>query len=87
MNDAASPTLRQMEIFRAVAILRSFSAAAERLGVSQPLLSASVRKMEAALQLELFHRTTRRVELTEAGQLFLDRAAPCLPPPMRCART
>lgn len=78
MNDTAPLTLRQMEIFRAIAVSHSFSVAAERLGVSQPSLSASVRKMEAALQLELFHRTTRRVELTEAGQLFLDRAAPCL---------
>ncbi|WP_134725397.1 LysR family transcriptional regulator [Paracoccus luteus] len=78
MNDTAFPTLRQMEVFRAIAVSHSFSVAAERLGVSQPSLSALVRKMEAALQLELFHRTTRRVELTEAGQLFLDRAAPCL---------
>lgn len=78
MNDTVVLTLRQMEIFRAIAVTHSFSAAAERLGVSQPSLSASVRKMEAALQLELFHRTTRRVELTEAGQLLLDRAGPCL---------
>lgn len=78
MDEAPQISLRQMAIFRAVAGARSFSAAAERLGVSQPSLSASVRKIEDILQLELFHRTTRRVELTEAGQLFLDRTDRCL---------
>ncbi|MFT3810157.1 MAG: LysR family transcriptional regulator [Micropepsaceae bacterium] len=78
MDDMLDIGLRQMRIFRAVALAQSFSAAAERLGISQPSLSASVRKMEQVLQLELFHRTTRRVELTEAGQLFLDHVARCL---------
>lgn len=45
--------------------------AAESLGVTQPALSAVVRKLEAALGAELLHRTGRGVELTEAGRVFL----------------
>lgn len=45
--------------------------AARDLGVTQPALSAMLRKLEAELGAELFHRTGRGVELTEAGRLFL----------------
>lgn len=45
--------------------------AAEQLGVSQPALSAMLRKLEAELGAPLLHRTGRGVELTEAGRAFL----------------
>lgn len=48
--------------------------AAESLGVSQPALSAAVRKLEDELGTELFHRTGLGVELTEAGKVFVEHA-------------
>jgi len=48
--------------------------AAEILGVSQPALSAMVRKLEAEVGAELLHRTGRGVELTEAGRVFKEHA-------------
>lgn len=60
--------LRQLSGFVAAARLGSFSAAARELAMTQPAFSQMVRELEAALGLRLFERTTRRVELTEAGQ-------------------
>ncbi|MEK9970913.1 MAG: LysR family transcriptional regulator [Ferrovibrio sp.] len=57
-----------MQIFRAVAELGSFSTAAERLHLSQPALSAAIRKLEDGLSAKLFDRTTRRVALTAEGE-------------------
>src|SRR5690606_7620638 len=48
--------------------------AARALGVSQPALSAVVRKLEAEVGAALLHRTGRGVELTEAGRVFLQHA-------------
>jgi len=48
--------------------------AAESLGVSQPALSAALRKMEDELGTELFHRTGLGVETTEAGKVFIEHA-------------
>lgn len=61
-------SLRQLQIFRAVAELGSFSAAAERLHLSQPALSSAVRKLEDGLGARLFDRTTRQVVLTAEGE-------------------
>lgn len=61
-------TLRQLQIFRAVAELGSFSAAADRLHLSQPALSAAIRKLEETLPAKLFDRTTRQVALTAEGE-------------------
>lgn len=66
--------LRQLEHFVAVAEERHFTRAAEALGISQSGLSASVRALEAELDSPLFVRSTRRVELTEAGRAMLDAA-------------
>lgn len=64
------PTLRQLECFQAVTETGNFSRAAARLGMSQPALSQAVRELEGGLGTRLFDRTTRRVELTEAGRVF-----------------
>lgn len=58
---------RQLAAFCAVVELRSFSQAAERLGVTQPAVSMQVRALEERLGQRLLDRSGRRVEPTEAG--------------------
>jgi LysR family transcriptional regulator, carnitine catabolism transcriptional activator len=58
----------------AIAELGSFRAAALALGCSQPAITARIQRVEAILGLKLFHRTTRRVTITEAGQRLKVRA-------------
>ena len=62
-----SVTLRQFEIFAAAADAASFSAAARRLGISQPALSEAIRRIERETGTALFERTTRSLKLTDAG--------------------
>lgn len=62
---------RQLHALVAIADEGSFSAAAARVHLSQPALSLLVKQLEERLELKLFHRTTRKVELTAAGQEFL----------------
>ncbi|MFK0209489.1 LysR family transcriptional regulator [Agrobacterium sp. NPDC090283] len=59
----------------AVAEYLSFSHAAKALGVSQSCVSARVKALEEELGILLFERNTRGVRLTEAGRLFVERAA------------
>lgn len=66
--------LRQVRCFLAVAELRHFGRAAEQLHVVQPAVSQQVRRLELELGVQLFHRTTRTVELTPAGAVFLEHA-------------
>ncbi len=66
--------LRQMEYLLAVAEERHFTRAAELAGISQSGLSAAIRGLEDELGTALFDRTTRRVELTEAGLALLPYA-------------
>lgn len=63
-------TLRQLEAFVAVAEAGNFSRAAEQLHVAQSAVSVLVRELERKLDIRLFDRTTRRVELTDAGIEF-----------------
>ncbi|MHB8468998.1 MAG: selenium metabolism-associated LysR family transcriptional regulator [Gaiellaceae bacterium] len=59
---------KQLAAFCAVVERRSFSQAAEQLGVTQPAVSLQVRSLEKRLGLQLLDRSGRRVEPTEAGQ-------------------
>src|SRR5712691_1613338 len=59
---------RQLAAFCAVVERRSFSQAAEQLGVTQPAVSLQIRSLEKRLGLQLVDRSGRRVEPTEAGQ-------------------
>ncbi len=66
--------LRQLEVFVAVAEERGFSRAADRLHVVQSAVSATIRTLERDLGVALFRRTSRRVELTDAGAEVLPAA-------------
>src|SRR6266496_4718168 len=58
---------RQLAAFCAVVERKSFSQAAERLGVTQPAVSLQIRSLEQRLGRKLLDRSGRRVEPTEAG--------------------
>ena len=67
-------TLRQLEVFLAIAHARSYRQAAQALHTSQPALSQHVRELEAELGVRLFDRLSRGVLMTEAGGLLEERA-------------
>lgn len=66
--------LRDLEYLVAVADQRNFHRAADICGVSQPTLSAQIRKLEEDLGVALLERSPRKVALTQAGTLILLRA-------------
>ena len=66
--------LRDIEYFEEIAEQRHLGRAAERLGLSQPALSKSLRRLEEAMQVKLFNRNAKGLELTAEGSLLLARA-------------
>ncbi|MES2553632.1 MAG: LysR family transcriptional regulator [Pseudomonadota bacterium] len=68
-------TLSSIESFVRSAELGSFSAAARRLSMTPGGVSKNVAKLEADLNVRLFHRSTRSLTLTEAGELFLSQVS------------
>ena len=63
-------SLHHLSAFEASARLGSFTNAAKEMGVSQPAISQSVRKLEDAIGTKLFHRRHRIITLTDAGELL-----------------
>ncbi len=70
--------LNLLRAFLAVADARSFTAAAERLHIARPQVSLQIRRLENVLGSTLFHRTTRTVTLTDAGQRLFEEGAPLM---------
>lgn len=67
--------LEDMRLFAKVAEARSFTAAARSLGMPKQTLSRRVAELEEALDVQLLHRTTRRLHLTEVGAAYAERCA------------
>jgi len=65
--------LNDMALFVEVVKARSFSRAAETLGIPNSTLSRRISELEKGIGLRLLHRTTRKIEPTEAGQLYFER--------------
>jgi LysR family transcriptional regulator, glycine cleavage system transcriptional activator len=70
------PSLNALKAFEAAARHASFTLAAEELFVTHAAISRHIRELEEALGTELFNRTGRGVELTEAGRRFGERLTP-----------
>jgi len=67
-------TLEQLRIFIAVAERENMTRAAEAVHITQSAVSGAIAALEAAHDVHLFHRVGRRIELTDAGRMFLGEA-------------
>ncbi|TDO07679.1 LysR substrate binding domain-containing protein [Halomonas ventosae] len=70
--------LRHLQAFLEVARQRSFARAAERLAITQPGMSKTIKELEEILGTALFERTSRGVALTQAGLTLLRHAGPAI---------
>lgn len=66
--------IRHLEYFMAVAHYLNFTKAANHLHLTQPSLSKTIKQMEESLGVPLFHRSFRKLELTDAGKALLQNA-------------
>ncbi|KQW54103.1 LysR family transcriptional regulator [Variovorax sp. Root411] len=74
----ATPDLRSLRYFVAVAEERSVGKAARRLNMAQPPLSVHIKNLEAAIGAPLFRRAARGMEITDAGNALFQRAKEAL---------
>ncbi len=72
------PSWNELQAVNTIAEQRSFRRAAEVLGLKRSSLSHTIKGLEATLGVRLFHRTTRSVALTEAGEMLIARLTPLL---------
>ena len=66
--------IRHLEYFLEVARNQSFTKAAEKLYITQPTISKTIRNMEDEWGVTLFYRQGKRIELTDAGQIMYQQA-------------
>jgi DNA-binding transcriptional LysR family regulator len=66
--------IRQLKAFLAIAEAKTFTAGARQVNITQAAISMQIRQLEDSVGLPLFTRTPRRVILTQAGELLLQRA-------------
>ena len=71
MSELTGLDLYKLDLLRLVAECRSFTAAAERAGISQSALSRQIQAIESQLGVNVLIRTTRSVKITEAGAILL----------------
>lgn len=74
MKGSGPVEIRHLEYFMEVARHKSFSKAAEVTHISQPTISKAIKDLEAELGKTLFYRSTKYVELTDAGEAILEQA-------------
>lgn len=67
-------TLRQLQIFTAIALSGSTAAAAQHIALSQSATSAALKELESVLSVELFDRVGKRLVLNDSGRLLLPQA-------------
>lgn len=72
MADLRNVNLNRLVVFVAVVDARSLTAAAARLGMAKTMVSAHIQRLEAELGVSLLTRTTRRLNVTEAGKRFYE---------------
>ncbi|HJC46818.1 MAG TPA: LysR family transcriptional regulator [Candidatus Lachnoclostridium pullistercoris] len=76
----------QLTCFMTVAETLNFARAAERLNITQPAVTHQIRSLEEELEVKLFKRTTRLVELTPSGYLFINDARTILETAVRAKK-
>ena len=77
-TSASDVDLNRVAVFLRVVELQSFTAAAEALGLPKSSVSRSVARLEESLGVQLLQRTTRAVQLTDAGRLYFEEASRAL---------
>ncbi len=78
MEDLDGGLVGGLLVLAAVADCKSFSGAASRLGRTQPAVSRAIQRLEDRLRAKLVHRTSRQVEVTDAGHALLAKVLPLL---------